>query len=1079
MEDEQFLPICKCKQNVGSLESKADEAPSLFTEPLDAKGTEEDVKGHEKKNQSSSNAYEDKDLDNILDSDEKGKKENNYPSPPMFSPQQDEILATVTFGEAEGSSTGKITLWGKPDSVESITLTTGKITAEVKCGSFNVKVEIKNVSLFDSGTNIIAEKRKSSKNNKCHERKYQKSQCSKCSEYQCSSTVHSVEHSGKYKAFSKHKSQNAITKNASLKMNIEAKEIKVEYTCRKKNLKVNIKPVEQPQNETCSKEHEGMYWSETDYSVTETPCNIDCNSSFSFHEKVDCTFPAGCTLLPPPKEFADCDEMHLDTITEGVSSYPVNDSRESDNISTALEIWGEENYFCKYNKKDYEDHTNEKGDFSKDKILFSKINNTNCLVASNSLNNPNTGKECISKNVLGQVGNNHDKCKDTGQKPARRKSFPDTTLDVPSPVHPRRDSGFYSLPSLKVLPKETKTGDIYNRNSHVHAIYTELCKYPDLTSSLRSLRNLKSSYQCAFTSFDHNITIYPCDPEESLDDACLLNDYAAYLGQREETEETLIDNFHSSGIINEKKENRHEEPLRNLATWQKDSEITEEALDERISEYNHLEKHIESQNEVQLVQVSPCSRSSSGQFINDKENTNYTYTESTPNLLLALQQNVQPPPAEPEIAKRRGSVLTVITGELERRLIQGDTKSMPDSFCFAVRKEPKLPCSLQEKSLLSSLLLDPKEHDINTELESFSEIQDIPGNILADSDCHNDSTQADIFSTSSAHTEKKDNSTEYSNAKGRPEDFCSKQLIDILRTEPGARQLSQIAKSNSDEIEKKIEMREDFHQNADILTLSVKQISQKELKSEMNKTRKLPLMKDTRASDSSQEEAIDQWARRRKQFKDSKKCSSAGGSSINSTITEGSINSEDARSLDPGLHSENEDRGFYTENFHSAAWVFRGDDISPGNSPRCLSKRPRPVAIRERTVKIAKGTGNYPWGFRIQFSKPILVTEVDTNSAAEEAGLQVGDILIAVNGTDVTSMPHSEAANLARKGPDILTMVVGSDISRYPNTPRPTCRGYLHKRTQSAILKGWRKRWFVLKHNGYLHYYKHKKIFLS
>lgn len=56
----------------------------------------------------------------------------------------------------------------------------------------------------------------------------------------------------------------------------------------------------------------------------------------------------------------------------------------------------------------------------------------------------------------------------------------------------------------------------------------------------------------------------------------------------------------------------------------------------------------------------------------------------------------------------------------------------------------------------------------------------------------------------------------------------------------------------------------------------------------MNKTRKLPLMKDTRASDSSQEEAIDQWARRRKQFKDSKKCSSTGGSSINSTITEGS-----------------------------------------------------------------------------------------------------------------------------------------------------------------------------------------------
>lgn len=65
------------------------------------------------------------------------------------------------------------------------------------------------------------------------------------------------------------------------------------------------------------------------------------------------------------------------------------------------------------------------------------------------------------------------------------------------------------------------------------------------------------------------------------------------------------------------------------------------------------------------------------------------------------------------------------------------------------------------------------------------------------------------------------------------------------------------------------------------------------------------------------------------------------------------VNSEDARSVDLGLHSENEDRGFYTENFHSASWVFRGDDVSPDNSPRCLSKRPRPVAS-----KLSKAAGN-------------------------------------------------------------------------------------------------------------------------
>uniref|UniRef100_A0A8C0FER2 Pleckstrin homology domain-containing family A member 5 n=1 Tax=Bubo bubo TaxID=30461 RepID=A0A8C0FER2_BUBBB len=961
--DEQLSPICKCQQNVGNLGNKADEALAHFTEPVDVKGTEEDGKDHENKNQSSSDASEDRDLDNVSDSEKEGKKEKNYP-PQMFSPQQDEILATVTFGESEGSSTGKITLWGKPDSAESTSLATGKITAEVKYGSFNVKVEIKNVSLFDSETKLIAEKRKSSKNNKCCHERHQRSQCSKCSKYQCSSTDHSAEHNGNYKGSSKRKIQSAINKNASLKMNIEANEIKVEYTNRKKNVKVNIKPGEQAQSKTCHREHEDTYWIKTDCSVTEAPCNADCESSFSFYEKVDYTFPDECTLLPPPKEFADCDKMHLDTIAEGVSSYPVNDRKESDSLSTTLRIWGEENYFHKHSKKDYEDHTSEKEDFSKDKVLFSKINSTNYFVASNTLNNPNTGKEYISKNnELGQERNMCDKWKDTGQKPARRKSFPDTTLDVPSLVHPRRDSGFYSLPSLKVLPKETKAGDAYKRNSHVHISYTELSKCPDLTSSLRSLRGLKSSYQYAFTSFDHNITIYPSKPEENLDGTCLLNDY---VGQGEETEETLRESLHSSGAINEKREHGHEEPLRNLAIWEEDSESTEDALDEGTPEYNHLEKHTELENKAQLVDISPHSRSSLGEIHNDKESANNASTESNPNQLSGLQQNVHLPPAEPEVTKkRRGSVITVITGELERRLIQGDTKLIPDSFDSAVRKESKLPCSIQEKSLLSSLLLDPEEHDINNESEN--------------------------------------------------------------------------------------------------------------LKSEMNKTRKLPLMKDTRASDSSQEEAIDQWARRRKQFKDSKKCSSTGGSSINSTITEGSINSEDARSVDLRLHSENEDRGFYSENFHSASWVFRGDDVSPDNSPRCLSKRPRPVAIRERTVKIAKGTGNYPWGFRIQFSKPILVTEVDTNSAAEEAGLQVGDILIAVNGTDVTSMPHSEAANLARKGPDILTMVVGSDISRYPNTPRPTCRGYLHKRTQSAILKGWRKRWFVLKHTGYLHYYKHKK----
>lgn len=215
----------------------------------------------------------------------------------------------------------------------------------------------------------------------------------------------------------------------------------------------------------------------------------------------------------------------------------------------------------------------------------------------------------------------------------------------------------------------------------------------------------------------------------------------------------------------------------------------------------------------------------------------------------------------------------------------------------------------------------------------------------------------------------------------------------------------------------------------------------------------------------------DHWAKRRKLFKESKQWSSAGGSSITSDITEESV-SEDAMDM---TVMDNEDRGFYTETFHSSAWIYQGDDAGSEAIPPSLNTRTRAVSIRERTVKINKGSGEYPWGFRIQFSKPIVVTEVDTNGAAEEAGLMVGDYVLAVNGTDVTSIPHSEAADLARQGPDLLTLTIGSDIARGPNTPRPACRGYLHKRTQSGLIKGWRKRWFILTHDCYLYYHRHKR----
>ncbi|XP_030423649.1 uncharacterized protein LOC115653958 [Gopherus evgoodei] len=1102
-EYEHLPAICKCQQNVKGLKNKADE------DLMDMERSEENRKDHSctpmAGQQNNSGACEDKEQENTDDSEKEGGKEKDCP-PPAFSHQQEEVLAVVTFSESEVLSTGKITLKHNPSSAAPFDLASEVITAELKCGDFNMNVEIK-TGLFDSGTSFVIEKRKCPKNRKCYrDKKYQKSHYSMCHKCQDPSTDHSIDDNENYKASSKHKIQIASNKNTSLKVSIVGKEIKVKYNNRKQDPIIHIEPGEhtQPRGKTCSRKYGNIYSNDTDYSVTEVSRSTDYESDFSLHEKEESftnyTCPDWYLLLPPPEEFSDSKEICLDTTTQVASLHPISDRKEPDTLPAVLPAWEEGNHICKQKEPGTEDLASEKEDFCKDKIIFSEFTyNGSCHLDTNGSSEKSFGKEPIDEtSEAGQIRNNSlidirntMLASHLETKEVRRKSFPDATIDVLSPVHHRRDSGFYSLPSLslKVLPKQAKAVDVYSKNTQIHTSCTELYKCSSFTS-FSSLRALKS-YQYAFTSYNHDMTIYHSEPEGSIDDAFFLTHYEDYIGDCKEIKETLVETFHSSinSSVEQKLEHRYSEPLQNLAVCDEHTEFTESGFDEETLESDHhfaVQGHVEVQNKALIFQVPSPSRSPSNDHVSDKSMANTVAIDCVHSQHSTLQPRkyVHPATTEPgvTIKKQKGSVMTVITGERERRLIiQDDSKGIADSYGSGIKNEPKLPCSIREKSFMSPLL-DAEESDIDNELQSFSEIRDISRNIPDEANFHDDSIHITSMSSSSMHPEDKQVFTEGTFTKETKENLCSKQeitnqLSDLLRTEPVACQIEQLVKSSSEETEEKCETK-DCCQNTDTPVSPRKQISQKDLKSEVNKTIELPgepVLKDTRASDSSQEEAIDRWARQRKQFKDSKKCSSTGGSSINSTITEISINSEEARSVDLSLCSENEERGFYTENFHSASWIFRGDDSSPDNSPRCLSKRPRPVAVRERTVRIAKGTGDYPWGFRIQFSKPILVTEVDTNSAAEEAGLQVGDIVLSVNGTDVTSMPHSQAANLARKGPDILTLLVGSDISRCPNTPRPTCRGYLHKRTHSGILKGWRKRWFVLKHDGCLHYYRHKK----
>lgn len=54
-----------------------------------------------------------------------------------------------------------------------------------------------------------------------------------------------------------------------------------------------------------------------------------------------------------------------------------------------------------------------------------------------------------------------------------------------------------------------------------------------------------------------------------------------------------------------------------------------------------------------------------------------------------------------------------------------------------------------------------------------------------------------------------------------------------------------------------------------------------------------------------------------------------------------------------------------------------------------------------------------PWGFRLHggtdFGTPLLIQKVNLSSLSEAAGLQAGDLLLAVNGQDVQNCKHKEA----------------------------------------------------------------------
>ncbi|MBN3286107.1 NUD12 pyrophosphatase, partial [Polyodon spathula] len=796
----------------------------------------------------------------------------------------------------------------------------------------------------------------------------------------------------------------------------------------------------------CNQEQSGCS-KDTDYSATEWSSRLyplsDCSLLRTEHssDRLEIDMVSD---IPPPDEFADKEFKLLDEITEDMSLFHINNGDKSDSQTETARTMDESTRYMSGRKQSNlfgSEHSGSAEGFLGNKnesdcynpmFMSSKMPVSRSSFTKDFIHK-HEGKTWLRNNSIAILETKSSPKCYLEKQPKRRKTFPG-----PASVFPKMHESLLSyresissgtFPSffMKSLPLGSE------RRDRVHIEHGGTFFAEHRTSSDNGSDCRPSSSHISYSrphllnpsaSVGGKHPFYPSESEESTDEV-----YKDFQHNQKAVEDTSLlalnplnnvctspntINGYSSG------ESYHFGSLE-LA------EFAESGFNEEIDNHNlELSGKTPIINKDLMIQVTPPSRSISYEHIGNKDHVSSGVFDSLNDLEGNVQNNyidlqeICEPGLRPKT--RRGEVKTVIIGDSEKRLLIQNDNSFPHTSVSEKNRSDFFTCVYDNPSVSPTLDVDETEtegRNMDKSCESKSVL------VLSEADiCQDMQTNGFI-------------SELHDNANNKKEKLQKTETLDEKPSVPK---------------------------------------SPKETKTRTHL--KLPcdhVLKDMRPKENIPQEESERWAKRRMRFKDSKQKSSAGGSSNTSIITEESVNSEENRSVDLGVW-ENEDKGFYTETFHSASWIYRGDDVRANDSPRCLSKRPRPAAIRERTVKIIKGTGDYPWGFRIQFSKPILVTEVDTNGPAEEAGLLMGDIVMSVNGTDVTSIPHSEAAALARQGPDILILVIGSDISKCPNTPKPACRGYLHKRTQSGFLKGWRKRWFVLKHDGCFYYYKHKKV---
>ncbi|XP_050407802.1 uncharacterized protein LOC126823026 [Patella vulgata] len=131
------------------------------------------------------------------------------------------------------------------------------------------------------------------------------------------------------------------------------------------------------------------------------------------------------------------------------------------------------------------------------------------------------------------------------------------------------------------------------------------------------------------------------------------------------------------------------------------------------------------------------------------------------------------------------------------------------------------------------------------------------------------------------------------------------------------------------------------------------------------------------------------------------------------------------------------------------------------------------VYDQEKLIVVEKKPTDTDFGLHILDSHPAFITSVDPDSPAERCGIQEGQIVISVNGVNTLELSHEEIVTLVQKYNKIVRLEVAySDFQPVRDLQKTVMGGYMLKLGTSTLVKMWKKRYFVLRQDNCLYYYK-------